>query len=174
MTSNMISAGVLPQSPPVAQSAIAVQEDALARPMYFVIRPNSSLSWRGNQLFFAGMAAVSFTIAGGFAWLGLWPVLPFAGLEMLILAFALYRCALRAEDREIVSIGADTIEVTVERRRLERRFRFNRVWARLVLIRAAHRGCRIVIRSHGREVEIGACLTDGERRQLANAIRRVL
>ncbi len=58
----------------------------------FIIRPNSSLSWRGNKIFFFMLFFVSFMIAVSFAMVGMWMILPFAGLEMLLLGSALTYC----------------------------------------------------------------------------------
>ena len=51
----------------------------------FIIRPNSSLSWRGNKIFFFILFSISFIIAISFAMVGMWMIIPFAGLEMLLL-----------------------------------------------------------------------------------------
>lgn len=52
--------------------------------------PNCSLTTRQASAFFASLCTVSFTNAGIFVLRGLlWPVLPFAGLEMARLGWAL-------------------------------------------------------------------------------------
>jgi uncharacterized membrane protein len=152
------------------------EEMSPARIARFLIRPNSSLSWRGNRLFFASLCLLSFGIAGAYAAIGLWLVLPFAGLEMLVLGAVLYQCAARAERWEMISIDKDTVEISAGRREVERRYNFDRHWARVILDPAAIRGypARLLIRSHGREVEIGACLLDKERYTLAQALRRAI
>lgn len=144
--------------------------------VYFVISPNSSLSWRGNQLFFAGMVTVSFGVAGFFATQGLWMMLPFAGLEMLILGIALHRCCSRSCWREVVSIAEREVHIAVGRNTPERACTFKRCWARVILDKAAIKGypSRLFIRSHGLQVEIGSCLVDEERQTLAEALRNAL
>ncbi len=139
----------------------------------FVIRPNSSLSWRGNLLLFVFMVMISFGIAGVFAAKGYWVVFPFAGLEMAALGLALMLCSWRASRCEVVSISDDKVEVIVGRHKPERRYTFNRHWARVVLAPPVIKGYpnRLVLRSHGRELEVGACLNNEERQQLAQAIQ---
>jgi uncharacterized membrane protein len=143
---------------------------------HFVITPNSSLSWRGNQLFLVVISAVSFSIAGMFAAQGMWLVLPFAGLEMLVLAVALHRCCARSRWQEVISIRGRRVRVAVGTDRPERWCTFDRSWARVILAQAKTRGypSRLLIRSHGREVEIGACLIEEERQRLAAALRAAL
>jgi len=152
------------------------REQPRANDVHFVISPNRSLSWRGNQLFFAGMVVISFGIAGFFAAQGLWMMLPFAGLEMLLLGIALYRCCLRSGWREVVSIDEREVRIAVGRSTPERACTFQRCWARVILDKAAIKGypSRLFIRSHGLQVEIGACLVDEERHSLAAALRDTL
>ena len=143
----------------------------------FVIRSNRSLSPAGNSLFFLIMAVVSFSIAGVFAALGLWLILPFAGLEMLVLGAALILCCRRAAAREIVRIAERTVDVRIERpRRAPVLWRCPRPWARACLERAAVAGhpSRLLLRAHGRSLAIGACLTDSERAGLARALNAAL
>lgn len=144
--------------------------------MQIVVRPNQSLSWRGNVVFFAMIGTVAMSVAGGFAWLGFWPILPFAGLELAALGWALYHCARRGQWREVISIDADQVEVAAGRTRPERRWSANRHWTRVVLEPGRHRGhpTRLLLRSAGRAVEVGAFLTEEERLRLAGLLREAL
>jgi len=70
----------------------------------FIIRPNCALSWRITKLvllFFSGCLVV---VAAYFAALGAWLVLPFAGLELLVLAAGFYLNALAGHTREVIEI----------------------------------------------------------------------
>ncbi len=149
---------------------------ALAQPGsnadYIIIRPNNSLSWRATKWFFLIAVATSLTIATSFAIAGAWMVFPFAGLEMAVLATVLYICAQRATRCEVVTIDADSITVTRGRHSPEEDYRFHRVWAQVEMQRAKINGypSRLVIRSHGREVEVGSCLCEEERERLATRL----
>jgi len=149
---------------------VLTQHDSAAN--YFVIRPNNSLSWRATIWFFYISLAVSLTIATGFAIAGAWMVFPFAGLEMVALATGLYVCARRAMRLEVVKIDADFVTVTRGRSTPEEDFRFQRVWVRVEKQRARINGypSRLVICSHGREVEVGNCLCEEERERLATRL----
>ena len=67
-----------------------------------VIAPNCSLSVRGAVLFFLTACAPCFGIAGVLTVLGFWPVLPFAGLEMLLLGAALRISLARRHHRQTI------------------------------------------------------------------------
>lgn len=147
-----------------------------AAQLRIVIAPNCSLSVRGALVFFGGMCAVSFTIAGFMAALGFWPVFPFAGLEMAVLAWALKASLERR--RQLQTITVSDRDVLVESRAGSRCVRvvFPRHWAQVKLRRPASRlyPSRLVIESHGRQCEVGDFLTEEERRGLAVRLNRLI
>jgi uncharacterized membrane protein len=145
-------------------------------PLQIEICPNCSLSVRGAGIFFGSLCFVSFSIAGMLAVLGFWPVLPFAGLEMLGLGWAL-RVSLQRR------FHGQTITVTDQDVSVESRDRFNcsqvvfpRHWAQVKLRRPASRlhPSRLTIESHGRQCELGSFLTEAERRGLAMRLQRLV
>jgi len=142
----------------------------------FVLRPNRSATWRQMKLFFAFIAGVSVTIAMLFAFLGLWPVLPFAGAELAFLWFCLCHNAAAGSTTEVIDIDDETVAVEQGRRAPQRSWRFPRCWAQIRLEPAAARlhPSRLVIGSHGRRVLLGAFLTEDERAALARDLRSTL
>ena len=139
------------------------------------LAPHCSLSPRGALLFFASVCLVTFGVAGGATLLGYWPVLPFAGAEMLLLGWALRANMQRRFERE--SIDVSETEIVIEYSLgTPRRVVFPRHWARVKIRRPKsplHRG-QLVIESHGRAHEVGKFLTEEERRQLAAELRRLI
>ena len=142
----------------------------------FVIRPNAAPPWRQIRIFFILVASVSLTVAGGFALLGFWPILPFAGLELLLLAWALYTTARRAERREVVRVNEDTVEVERGIRQPEQRWTLQKAWAQVRVVRSRHRlhPSRLLICSHGQQIEIGSFLVEHERLELARELRSAI
>ncbi len=142
----------------------------------FILRPNRSLSWRGSLYFFLSFCLVSGTIATGMAMLGYWLVLPFAGLEVLVVGASLYVVACRCYECEVISITEDSIEVERGRRRLRQRGTLKRTWTQVCLERraAGWQPTRLVIRSHGRSIEVGRFLNEDERGRLAVELARSL
>jgi uncharacterized membrane protein len=147
-----------------------------AVPQCIVIAPNCSLSVRGALLFFGGTCFGSFTIAAMMVLLGYWPVLPFAGLEMAVLAWALKTSLARRYHFQSITI-CDR-DVLVESRTGARSVQvvFPRHWAQVKLRRPASRlyPSRLTIESHGRQLEIGDFLTEEERRGLAARLSRLI
>ncbi len=76
-----------------------------------VATPNCSASWRSNQLVLVALAVPSLTIATGFALLGAWPILPFAGLEILALGSALYYVNWKLQYRHVITLSDETVRV---------------------------------------------------------------
>jgi uncharacterized membrane protein len=147
-----------------------------AAPHRIEIAPNCSLSIRGALWFFGGTCLVSFTIAGLMALLGYWPIFPFAGLEMLFLAWALKVSQERRRHRQTITVSDR--DVLVESRTGTRCVQvvFPRHWAQVKLRCSASRlyPSRLVIESHGRQCEVGDFLTEEERRGLAQRLSRLI
>lgn len=139
----------------------------------FILRANRSASWLQNKVFFAVLAFVSLTIATGFSVLGFWPVLPFAGAELAFLGICLWWTACRADTTEVVDIDEQTVAVQRGRNAPQQRWSFQRAWAQIRLVRSfTHlHPSRLFIGSHGRNVQLGAFLTESERRAFAKQLR---
>lgn len=142
----------------------------------FVIRPNRSISWEGTKRLFLVIVLLSMAIAISFGAAGFWPVIPFAGLELFALGSAWYVCARRCHQSEVVFIRPHCVEVEKGRHRPEERWHFPRAWAKVELLAPFHHQhpSKLVIRSHGQQVELGAFLNEWERRALAGDLRQAI
>jgi len=137
--------------------------------------PNCSLTPRQAAGFFASLCIVSSAVAGYFTAQGLWPVLPFAGLEMAVLGWALGVSLRRRRYTQTVTVTDRDIEVVTRDANGARSAVFPRHWARVRLVRASGgRPSRLVIESHGRACEIGTLLTEEERRGLHARLRHLV
>jgi uncharacterized membrane protein len=158
----------------VSDTTISAEEQ---EPIYRVeLRPNCALTPGAALLFFASLCLVSFSIAGLFAAQGFWPVFPFAGLEMAVLAWALSVSLRGRHVRQRVSVSAEQIVVELSTRATYERLVFPRHWAKVTL-RASYTALhpsRLLIESHGRACEIGGFLTEEERRGLAARLKQVI
>jgi uncharacterized membrane protein len=138
------------------------------------LSPNCSLTPRGAALFFGSICLVSFGIAGAMAIRGLWPIFPFAGLEMLLLGWALRVSLRRRHYSQTITVTAERVAVDTRMRRQREQVEFPRHWAQVKLRRAdTHlHPSRLTIESHGRSYEVGSFLTEEERRALAARLMR--
>ncbi|EMP56184.1 hypothetical protein MSNKSG1_09933 [Marinobacter santoriniensis NKSG1] len=76
-----------------------------------LLTPNRSLSWRGNVRIWVLLALISGVIAGGWALVGVWLILPFAGLELIGVAAGIYVTSRNCQRKEVVTIEGDTIHI---------------------------------------------------------------
>ncbi len=138
--------------------------------------PHCSLSVRGALLFFASLCAVSFGMAGFLATRGFWPVLPFAGLEMALLGWALASSMARRHHTETITVTESDVSVELRDRKHSVQHVFPRHWAQVKLRRPASRlhPSRLTIESHGRQCELGSFLTEAERRGVALQLQRLI
>lgn len=143
----------------------------------FDLAPHCSLSTRGALLFFGSVCLATFGVAGVVTSLGYWPVLPFAGLEMLLLGWALRSNMQRRHEREHIEVTDSEVIVEYRSARVPaQRIVFPRHWAQVKIRRPKsplHRG-QLVIESHGRGHEIGKFLTEEERCHLAAELRHLV
>ncbi len=141
-----------------------------------VICPNCSLSVRAAFGFFSSLCAVSLTIGGLLAAEGLWPVLPFSGLEMVLLGWALHTSLGRRHQGQTITLTESDVSVESRDRSACRRVVFPRHWAQVKLRRPASRlhPSRLTIESHGRQCELGRFLTEEERCGLAIRLQRLI
>ena len=145
-------------------------------PLRIEICPNCSLSVRGARLFFAAACIAPCGIAFVLALKGFWPILPFAGLEMALLGWALSVCLERRFHSQTITVT--DVDVCIDTRARTRREHvvFPRHWAQVKLRRPAARlhPSRLTIESHGRQCELGSFLTEEERRGLALRLQRLI
>jgi uncharacterized membrane protein len=139
------------------------------------LAPHCSLSTRGALVFFGSVCLATFGVAGVATALGFWPVLPFAGAEMLLLGWALRSSMQRRFARETVDVTESEIVIGYAQGNPQRVV-FPRHWARVKIRRPKSRLHRsqLVIESHGRAYEVGKFLSEEERHQLAAELQRLI
>ena len=130
-------------------------------------RHSSSLDLRLLLLVFGSLALFSMIIATGFALIGAWLVIPFAGLEIAVLAMAVWMVLQRAGDFERLALNGDRILVEIRERGFARKFEFNCCWAKLVTGESGTVG----LRSHGRTIAVGRYCSEAGRRELTHELR---
>ncbi len=114
------------------------------------------------------LVATAVLIATAWAVAGAWLVLPFAGLEGLALVAAVVCLGRHAGDFERICLTGDRLVVEVQELKALRRYEFNPAWVRIV-VSDEGRG-RLAVRYHGRELQIGRHLAEGERRRLVQEL----
>jgi uncharacterized membrane protein len=145
-------------------------------PQRIEICPNCSLSVHGAKVFFALACIVPCGVAGFLALHGFWPILPFAGLEMALLGWALGVSMRRRFHHQTITVTDSDVSIESREGHDAQQVVFPRHWAQVKLRRPAARlhPSRLTIESHGRQCELGSFLTEEERRGLAVRLQRLI
>jgi uncharacterized membrane protein len=141
-----------------------------------VIRPNASLGRAGTMIVIGLIAGVSFVMGLLFAAMGAWPVFGFLGLDVLLvwLAFRAHRRGQRAFEEVRVMPEAVTVR-RVDPDGRERELVLNPYWVRIDRRMVEGEGVvGLMLRSHGRTVEIARDLSPADRATFADALDRAL
>ena len=141
----------------------------------FVVEPNQSLSRERLLLTFGLIATTCFAIAFAFAAKGFWPVLPFAGLEVALVGYGFYYTYNRCSTIEVIRLSEDILYIEKGRFRPEQQHKFITAWVRIRhQLGIGHYPSRLLIGSHGKEIEVGAELTEDDRKSLATQLKHQL
>lgn len=145
-------------------------------PDLIVIAPNRSLSKRGCRVFFSIISSVSLLIAVGFSLVGAWPILPFAGIELLVLYVALKMSHRSCSTKEVIEIDDHYVRVEVGCESPCQVCAFKRPWTRVWVIpsQVKNHPDRLFLRYAGKQVEVGKCLSNEERRALAKRLEQLI
>ena len=140
-----------------------------------VLRPNRAISWRANRVFLLIISFISTLIAGVFAWLGAWLILPFAGAEILLLGSLLWYVYTVHSRQEVVHFSKAEVVVEKGRREPVLKWRCQRPWCRLNLYRShPWYPQRLKLGCYQREIEIGEFLNEYERDELRAYLRQFM
>ncbi|CAJ0796165.1 hypothetical protein LMG7141_03197 [Ralstonia condita] len=138
----------------------------------WLLKRNCSLSPRQVGWFYLSIVILSFAIATFFTWQGAWFVLPFSGLEVACLGWALLYHARHASDYEHIRLDADRLVVEQVSAGRKACHEFNARWVRVELKGPLRE--QVALCSSGRVVRIGRYLDPAGRRRLADELSRCL
>jgi len=141
---------------------------------WVLLRPNRSLTRPGIVIAggFCGIALIPAIVMTML--FGAWPVLPFLGLEIIVLVLAFRWLLLHFDDQERIVLDPDRIlHVRVDGNDHAAQ-QFPRYWARLVVepVRDRARSHRLYLRSHGVSIELGRDGSDATRETLLRTLTR--
>ena len=142
----------------------------------FMVMPNRAMLWQHIMMIYLLISGVTISIAFGFFTQGLTLILPFAGLELLALGVVLYISAWRSNIKEVVNVTEEKIRMEIGRNAPEKTYELDKTWAKVVLERSWNNWypSRLLLRSHGRQIEIGKFLNEQERQCLGAELKKVI
>ena len=148
---------------------IILDKDCDSGSMRFILIPNRSINWSIIVKFYILTCMVSFSIALLFGFMGYWYILPFSGMEMLLLGGGLYMACRKIYRQEVITADNEVIKIEKGCHGVDESWKFDRHWVRIALEKqgSLRTSLTILIGSHGNFVEVGSFLTDGEKESLA-------
>jgi uncharacterized membrane protein len=139
-------------------------------PYVHLSTPNRSLGVDARRWVLVGIAATTLGIASAALAIGAWPVMPFAGVEVALLAFAFRVLARHDADYERLEVGEHEVRLEWNDAGRVASFVAHRPWVRVLMGRRGDR-CTLRLAYAGRTVPIGRMLSDEGRRRLAEDLR---
>ena len=141
-----------------------------------MVMPNRAMPWQHIMMIYLLISGVTISIAFGFFTQGLTLILPFAGLELLALGVVLYISAWRSNIKEVVNVTEEKIRIEIGQNAPEKTYELDKTWAKVVLERSWNNWypSRLLLRSHGRQIEIGKFLNEQERQCLGAELKKVI
>lgn len=141
---------------------------------HILLQPNLSLSWHTNKTIIIGIAIVSLCIGFYFTYRGFWVVLPFSGLEVLAFALSIYIFFHRNQHREVLTFTDDKVLIERGRTGPEKCYEYQRHWSQIYVTgNGASNIPKVSIKSHGRELELGAFLGHEEKLLLIDTLKKI-
>jgi uncharacterized membrane protein len=151
---------------------MAPQDDIL---LDETLRPSPPLSPRVLRGILMAVALINIAFALYFALRGAWPIAPFLGLDVALLAWA-FRASTRAARREErVTLTASELCVARDAPRTpHREWRFNPYWVRVEMDPEPDHWSQLTLWSHGKFLRIGQFLAPAERARFGAVLKAAL
>jgi len=140
-----------------------------------VLRPAPPMPPRALLAILTIVIAINAGFALFFMLHGAWPMLPFMGADVALLAWA-FRASERAAQREEHVVVTPSV-LTVARRAPKtapREFTFNPYWVRVDMANPPQHGSQLTLWSHGKGLRLGSFLPPLERASFAERLKDAL
>jgi uncharacterized membrane protein len=135
--------------------------------------PNRSASWSQTKLFILLAGGLTLVIAVAWAVVGLWVVLPFAGLEIALLTGLMYKVSRATYQQQVIVLETDRVILESGVRFPKQRWVFTRAEAFMTLVDAGHpMGTATVSLSDSiTDIEVGNFLNQQDKKKLLGLLR---
>lgn len=141
-----------------------------------VVQGNQSMSWKANLWLAASLGGVTMSLAIALASFGLWMVIPFAGLEVLVIITCLYLTLKRLGRREVITVDPQAIRLEWGYDGPEKSVNLPRQWSQLRYHCADNPFDvgDLSLGAHGQRYRLGVALGREEKKSLHSALDSAL
>ena len=134
-----------------------------------ILRPNPPMNSRALFAIVGLVAGLNLALAANLILHGAWPILPFLGADVALLAWAFHRVQVVARREERVTLTPSSLRIA-RRPATTQDIVLNPYWVRVELDERN----QLILWSHGKAVRLGAFLAPAERTSLAEALQSAL
>ena len=138
----------------------------------FIIRPNPAMSWKLIKKIYIAFATFILVIAIVLSMINLYLAIPFYGVEVIFLGYALYITALKSSYYEEVKIDKFNIKISFVNRKNVKNYDFIRQWAEFKFKPATNlKPSQISISKKGKILLIAERVNEADRKKLFNLLK---
>jgi len=138
----------------------------------FIIRPNPAMSWKLIKKIYIAFALFVLVIAVILSMINVYLAIPFYGIEVVFLGYALYITALKSSYYEEVKINKLNITISFVNRKNVKNYDFVRQWAEFKFKPATNlKPSEISISKKGKVLVIAERVNEADRKKLFNLIK---
>ena len=138
----------------------------------FIIRPNPAMSWNLIKKIYIVFAIFILIIAVILSMINLYLAIPFYGVEVIFLGYALYITALKSSYYEEVKIDKFNIKISFVNRKNVKNYDFVRQWAEFKFKPATNlKPSEISISKKGKILLIAKRVNEADREKLFNLLK---
>jgi len=137
-----------------------------------IIRPNPAMSWKLIKKIYIAFAMFILVIAIVLSMVNLYLAIPFYGVEVIFLGYALYITALKSSYYEEVKIDKFNIKISFVNRKNVKNYNFVRQWAEFKFKSATNlTPSEISISKKGKILLIAKRVNEADRKKLFNLLK---
>lgn len=144
---------------------------------HIVVCPNMSGQWQTTKRFLWIVSSLAILIATAFALVGLWMILPFAGLEIIALVSLMYWVAHQCRRKQVITFEDNKVLVEKGIYNPESTWESELFFTRLFIDKPPYRGgqpLKVFLRSQQQQLEIGEFLNEDDKKKLIAELRGVI
>lgn len=140
-----------------------------------ILRPNPPMSRRALLIVLVVVTVFNFAFALSFVVRGAWPIAPFMGLDVALLAWA-FRASRRAARRyEHLTLTADNLRIVQQPPKGDaHEVALNPYWVRVEMDNPPEPWSQLTLWSHGKALQIGSFMAPESRAAFADVLRSAL
>jgi uncharacterized membrane protein len=152
--------------------------NATAQPVILLdrtLRPNPPMTPRALAFVLMAVATINLAFATYFVLRGAWPVTPFMGADVALLAWAFRASRIAARRHECVTLTPSSLHVLRQPAKgSATEIALNPYWVRVHMDDPPEPWSQLTLRSHGKAYRIGAFLAPSERLSFAQILKGAL